>query len=280
MKATLLGTALWCALLFPQVVNAEQPKTTTTKIKILKTKNGYRIGLLGSKGTSPAPTLFIFAGGIEEALGVVHYNRVGKLLAREGYLCVSLDMPCHGTDSKDSDDRGLTGWRKRLEKGEKLVGRFVARAARVLDYLVKEKYTDPKQVCVCGTSRGGFMALHFAAADPRVKCVAGCAPVTNLLAVSEFDGLQNNTEIKELSLSNNADKLAGRAVWICIGNNDLRVSTEEVIAYCRKLVKVAVERNKPANVELHVMPVKGHRVHATAPEEVARWILKQMKRKD
>ncbi len=279
MRSILLGATL-CGLLLPLVVHAEQPKTATTRIKILKGKNGYRVGLLGSKGAAPAPTLFIFAGGIEDALGIVHYNRVGKLLAREGYLCVSLDMPCHGTDSKDKEDRGLAGWRKRLEKGEPLVGRFVAQASRVLDYLVKEKYTDPRQVCVCGTSRGGFMALHFAAADPRVKCVAGFAPVTNLLAVSEFDGLQNHAATKKANLSNSADKLAGRPVWICIGNNDLRVGTDDVIAFCRKLVKVAVERSKSANVELHVMPVKGHTVHASAHDEVARWLLKQMKKKE
>jgi hypothetical protein len=44
------------------------------------------------------------------------------------------------------------------------------------------------------------------------------------------------------------------------------------------VVKIAAERTKPANVELHVMPVVGHRIHGTAHEEVAAWILKQMKK--
>ena len=38
----------------------------------------------------------------------------------------------------------------------------------------------------------------------------------------------------------------------------------------------AVARKKPAPVDLHVMATEGHRVHATAHEEAARWILEQM----
>jgi dienelactone hydrolase len=259
-------------------VLADKGKEAAPKIKVFKTKQGFRFGLLGTKGATPAPTLFVFGGGIENALRNKDYNQVGQRLAKDGYLCVSLDMPCHGADAKDKEDQGLGGWRRRLEKGEDLVAGFTARASRVLDYLIKEKYTDPKRVCVCGTSRGGFMALHFAAADSRVKCVAGFAPLTNLLALSEFDGMQNHATTKKASLLNNADKLAGRAVWVCIGNNDLRVGTDEVIAFCRKVVKIAAQRSRPANVELHVMAVTGHRIHGSAHDEVAAWILNKMRK--
>jgi dienelactone hydrolase len=278
MRYSMLLNVLVASVCYLETVKADQPKKPAARIKIFKTKQGFRFGLLGAKATAPAPTLFVFGGDIENTLRKSDYNQVGQRLAKDGYLCVSLDVPCHGADAKDKDDLGLAGWRRRLEKGDKLVAGFTARASRVLDYLIKEKYTDPKRVGVCGTSRGGFMALHFAAADSRVKCVAAFAPVTNLLALSEFDGMQNQAAARKVSLLNSADKLVNQTIWICIGNNDLRVSTDDVIAFSRKVVKIAAERSKPANVELHVMAVVGHRIHGSAHAEVAVWMLKQMKK--
>jgi hypothetical protein len=41
-----------------------------------------------------------------------------RLLAKRGYLSVSVDLPCHGDEVKDKERPGLAGWRDRLEKGE------------------------------------------------------------------------------------------------------------------------------------------------------------------
>src|SRR5207237_9901005 len=133
----------------------------------------------------------VFAASAEESLGSADFNKVWRLLGRQGYLCVSLDVPCHGEDQK-AKENGLAGWRVRLEKGDTLIPGFVAKASAVLDHLIKEGYTDPRRVAACGTSRGGFIALHFAAAEPRVRCVAAFAPVTNLLALREFAGMETH----------------------------------------------------------------------------------------
>jgi dienelactone hydrolase len=231
-----------------------------------------RFGLLGAKGTAPAPTLFVFATGFEDTLTKEEFNQAGHLLAKHGYLGVALDLPCHGQDVKPQESSGLSGWQARLEKGDALVPGFVAQASAVLDYLVKENYTDPQRIAAIGTSRGGFIALHFAAAEPRVRCIAAFAPVTNLLALREFAGMEKHPATRALNLINSADKLAGRPIWICIGNNDERVNTDDVIAVTRKLVTAAVAQLKPAPVELHVMPTLGHRIHDTAHAEVATWI--------
>ena len=90
--------------------------------------------------------------------------------------------------------------------------------------------------------------------------------------------MQKHAATKKLDLINSTDKLAGRAIWVCIGNNDLRVSTDDVIGFCRGVVKSSTAKKKAANVELHVMPVIGHTIHDTAHAEAAAWMLKEMKK--
>jgi hypothetical protein len=120
------------------------------------------------------------------------------------------------------------------------------------------------------------MALHFAAAEPRVRCVAAIAPVTTLPPLREFKGLENHAGARALAVSHVADRLAGRAVWLCIGNADDRVNTDDAIAFSRAVVKASASRKAPVPVELHVMPVLGHGQHETAHDEVAAWVRKQL----
>jgi hypothetical protein len=80
-----------------------------------------------------------------------------------------------------------------------------------------------------------------------------------------------------LALRQCADRLAGRPIWICIGNNDERVSTDDAIALTRQIVQASGAQRKPALVEIHVMTSLGHRIHATAHPEAAAWIRTRIK---
>ena len=139
--------------------------------------------------------------------------------------------------------------------------------------------------------RGGFVALHFAAVESRVRCVAAFAPVTNLLALREFAGIEQDSPsvlrvVKSLALVNSAEKLAGRPIWICIGNYDQRVNTDDAIALTRRVVEASVAEDKPANVEIRVLPSEGYQVRVhdnghgipvpSAHKEAAEWILARM----
>jgi dienelactone hydrolase len=242
------------------------------KSQILETPGGVRFGLLGQKKrAAPAPLLFVFASDIAATLDGGSFNKAGRLLVTQGYLCVSLDLPCHGADAKPGET-GLSGWRVRLERGENFLPDFLKNCSAVLDYLVAEGYADPKRVAACGTSRGGFIALHFAAAEPRVRAVAAFAPVTNLLALSEFRNFKRPDALEPLSLDTRAERFGGRSLWLCIGSDDQRVGTDDAIGFGRKVTRACISRGDPALVELHIMPGPGHRVHPTAHQEVAAWI--------
>jgi CubicO group peptidase (beta-lactamase class C family)/dienelactone hydrolase len=246
-------------------------------LNILKTPSGVRFGMLGPKPGAPAPILFVFANEIRETLQNVSYNKIGMLLAPQGFVSVAIDLPCHGENVVPREPQGLDGWAARLKNDKDPIPAVVKDASAVLNYLIAEGYADPSKVTACGTSRGGFSAIHFAAGEPRVRCVAAFAPVTDLLALREFQGMGDHARTNELALGKLADKLAGRPVWMCIGNYDERVDTDRAIAFTREVVKASVEGKKPALIELHVTTSIGHTIHPTAHDEAAVWIAGQLK---
>ncbi len=251
------GTTAWSSVL------AEDAKPAFPPMRLLKTAEGTRFGLFGEKPAAPATTLFIFATGIDEMGSdpTRYYTQTGRDLAKDGWLYVVLDPPCHGYDHKEGEPAALMGWAHRVKAGQDLMEPFVKRCSAVLDHLIAEGYTDPNRVAASGTSRGGFCALHFAAGEPRVRAVTGVAPVTNPLALAEFKGVTDE-QAKSINIDRLTDRLAGRIVWLSIGNDDARVSTDDCVRLARNIV-TTTRRLKPemkvVPVELLIGPSEGHR---------------------
>jgi pimeloyl-ACP methyl ester carboxylesterase len=232
-----------------------------------------RLGLLGGKPFRPAPTLFVFANNIEQTLTNDGFVQVGHILERSGFIIVSVDVPGHGAERKHDEPEGIEAWRARLELGDVFLPAYLARVSSVLDFLIQSRYTDPASVSACGTSRGGFIAIHFAARDARVKRVAAFAPVTNLAVLREFQGMADKSLLEGISLSHMADRLVGRPVWLTIGNCDDRVGTDETITFMKEVVAASVARNRTPTIELHIKPSNGHSAPARAHEDAAAWLL-------
>jgi dienelactone hydrolase len=263
-------------------VQALAQEDAAPAMQVLATSAGTPFGLFGKKPAEPAPTLFVFALGLEQMGTALVYTEVGRHLARDGFLYVAVEPPCHGADARPGEPVALQGWRHRIEHGDALMPAFIERTRDVLDHLVREGYTDPQRVAACGTSRGGFCALHFAAAERRVHAVAAFSPVTDLALLSEFQGIESHPTLQSLAAVNLADQLADRPVWISIGNNDLRVGTDAAIAVARRLAAAAIARDPQnpkliAPVELIVGPSAGHSSIDRAHELAAQWLLRQFK---
>jgi dienelactone hydrolase len=265
-----LATAILACVLFGS--SASIVCRAADEVQSLTTGDGVALEILGLKPAAPAPTLFILALDAKSTLTSPLYRQAGNVLRKQGYLCVSVDLPCHGAAKRAGEPSELAGWRRRIDAGDDPMAELTRRLKSALDFLIAEGYTDAQRVAACGTSRGGFSALHFAAADPRVRCVAAYIPVTDLKALREFRGAENAPLVQQLALDKHADRLAGRAVWIAIGDRDERVDTDAAIRFARALSAAAAAKKLPSQVELHVCPAVGHRTPDGAAEQSAAWI--------
>jgi dienelactone hydrolase len=242
------------------------------------TPSGAACALLPPRAGEPAPTLLLFATAGADTLASEPYSRVGRLLHARGWNVASLDLPCHGADCRAGEPAELAGWAARAAAGEDIVAPFRARVNDVVGHLVAAGIADPARIAAAGTSRGGFMAFHAAAGNPRIRAVAAFAPVTDVLALTEFAGQAGNPLARRLALANAADALAGRPAWITIGNADARVDTDQAIAFARALVAASQARALAPDVTLRVLPVPGHTSIPRWHDEAADWLVQTVAR--
>jgi dienelactone hydrolase len=253
---------------------AETPPSGSD-LRVERLADGTRYATIGGGQNGPAPTLFVFQGDIETAMREPLYTSVARLLAPSGWLGVILDAPAHGEDHQPDEPKELSAWSWRVDHGRDLAGGFVKKSRAVLDHLIAEKRTDPSRIAAAGTSRGGFLAFHFAAAEPRIRAVGGISPVTELRALREFNDSTQPRAADALALKTLVPRLVGRPVWISIGNHDTRVDTDAAIALSRALVVAAPADAAKIPVELIVNAVPGHRSTEQDHKLLAAWLLEQ-----
>lgn len=248
------------------------------KLQTDQTPGGVEYGTWGAASLQhPAPVLFVLASTIEASLAKPYFRQCGNQLARQGWLCVTIDLPCHGTQVRAGVPSGLGGWSYRAARNDDFVTEACTRLTAVLDHLLKEGIADPARIAVCGTSRGGYLALQFAAREQRVGSVAAFAPVTDLAALQEFHAVKDVPFVAKLSAIAAAEQLAGRPVWIVIGDQDARVDTDQSIALARRITAVSREQKLVSRVELHVLAEpRGHTTPPGSAELAASWIARQL----
>lgn len=244
-------------------MNTELMQKTTT--------SGTAFAMLPPHSGAPAPTLLLLAMAGIDTLTTEPYCRVGWLLHAQGWNVASLDLPCHGADSRTGEPPELEGWAARTAVDDDFVAAFQRRVNDVIAHLVASGLADFARIAAAGTSRGGFMAFHAAAGNPRIRAVAAFAPVTDLAALREFSGQKANPLVQRLALANAAETLADRAAWIVIGNADARADTDRAVAFARALAGEGQKRLLACEVALRVLPVPGHASFPEWHDEAAAW---------
>ncbi len=244
----------------------------------LRTSDGVEFAVRGDKPASARPCVLVLAGSADESLHPSSTPECSRILGNDDYVCASLDLPCHGKQRRPDEPEGLAGWRYRIDRGEDPLAEFKDRLGRVIDELVNRGFANPQQIAICGVSRGGFAAMHFAASEPRIKSIVCYAPVTDLRVLREFKGTEQSRLVQQLSLFSEAEQLADRPLFITVGDRDDRVSTEKVIEFARLLSATSARKHVPCQVELHVCPADGHRAPADAAEHSAAWLKRTLEK--
>ncbi len=237
------------------------------------TAAGNRFAMLPPHQGRAAPTLLLLASGGEETLTTEPYCLIGRHLYKQGWNVVSLDLPCHGNDRREGEPAELDGWASRLAHGEDIVDALRTRVNDVLDHLIGRGIADAGLMSVAGTSRGGFMAFHAAAGNPYFRSIVAFAPVTDLLALTEFSRHATNSLTKRLALTNVADRIVDRASWIIIGDEDARVGTDRAIAFADAVTEHCKSRSLMPNVTLRVERTPGHCSLPEWHDLAAAWLL-------
>jgi hypothetical protein len=86
-------------------------------MEVLVTPGGTRFVLCGAKPSAPSPTIFVMAGSVDAMVdgGGNLFTEAATDLTRDGWLYVTLDIPCHGADPVEGEPAELSGWAHRVK---------------------------------------------------------------------------------------------------------------------------------------------------------------------
>ena len=218
--------------------------------------------------------LLVFGGARSSVLGDDARFPAALHFAQEGHRVLSFDLPNHG-DLSDGYGDGIHGMCAALIAGDDPFARFVAYGRSALDACLDRGIGRSGKIFACGGSRGGYCALRLAAADQRISGVAAMAPVTDWRILSEFDAVKERPEVAALALENWAGDLAGRPVFLVIGNHDHRVGTHACVGLARRLFDLEQPTIEGASaLQLHVIAAPGHSLTDDWELEGARFLLR------
>ncbi|MBL9199645.1 MAG: prolyl oligopeptidase family serine peptidase [Opitutaceae bacterium] len=226
----------WASGMLALVAQAAGPAVVTTDASAGEVRFGIqeRAG-----GAVPEAWLVIqFATSREETLAGGRNGAPAARVVELGHRAVSFDLPAHGARI-DARGAGITGLRNLILAGVDPFQSVIIDGRAVIDECLRRGWAAPGRIAVCGVSRGGYFAARLAAADERVAAVALLAPVTDWRELREFAPDRERAELPPLVLGNFAARLAGRRLYVAIGDADERVNTEACVRFVAALTAAA-----------------------------------------
>ncbi|WP_135556991.1 alpha/beta hydrolase family protein [Paenibacillus cymbidii] len=204
--------------------------------------------------------LLLISVGMEwiRSLYTEPYRITADTFLLHGHCVLSFDTPCHGERTKPYGEH-IEGLCAALLKGDDPFERFIEDAGTVIDDCIRRGVVKDDQIVVCGASRGGYLALRLLAADARVGRAAAFAPVTDWQYLREFAAVKDTETVGAQNLLRYMDELAGKPIFMAIGNHDLRVST---FSCCKLHVELAAHNasrgHEESLIEFFVTDDAGH----------------------
>jgi dienelactone hydrolase len=195
--------------------------------------------------------LFTFALDRDTSLTQQPYCIAAEAFVAAGHRAVSFDQPNHGSRI-DADGEGIAGYRNAVVRGHDPFAAFVEEVRAVADQCIAREIVRAGRCVIAGTSRGGYMACRVLADDDRFVAGAAFAPVTDWAALSEFEADTDRDDVQQLRLTEYANQLAGKPLFVAIGTSDVRVDTSACTAFCQAVADAETTRGIPVGLDLHL----------------------------
>lgn len=211
----------------------------------------------------PLPSFFYFAVSGNDTLQKEPFNQVVEFLHGQMIRVFSMTLPGH--EGNLPPTKAIEVWADDYAHKRDPLNDFLDQFEIALSFAIQQKFVDPNKMAIGGLSRGGFVALHAAARDQRMKYVLGLAPLTDLHQVAEFSYLQPIIPI--LDLKKVSKQLIHQNIRLYISNHDTRVDTRSCFEFAMSVVESANQHQiRSPKMELILYPPVGHHGHGTPPE--------------
>ena len=221
------------------------------------------------------PGLVLFFGGArDDAFADPEGNGMAAhMFVEAGHFAASIDLPGFG-DAADDYGSGIRAMCAAFIGGDDPFSRVVSQAKAVIDECRQQYVGEAGRIVTLGVSRGAYYALRLTAEDNRVGGVAGIAPVTDWRLLGEFAEVRQQSDVAALALTNWAAALAGRAVYLAIGNHDHRVGTHTCVHLAHAILEAEdPEAEGESKLNLHVVDSPGHTLERDWREKGVRFLL-------
>jgi hypothetical protein len=203
------------------------------------------------------------------------YDIPARIFAEAGHAVASFDLPNHG-EQVNGFGQGIDGFCAAFCAGQDPFAQFVEQGRAVIDDCLAQG-SGRGGIFVCGVSRAGYCALRLAAADERIDGVAGLAPVSDWRHLREFALVRQQPNVAMLALEQWAEALAGRAIFLAIGNCDARVSSAACVRFGLRLAEIEEARAMAqSRMQLHLVPADGHSLGVEWRKAGAEFLLAQI----
>lgn len=191
-----------------------------------------------------------------------------------GHYVLTFDLPNHGERANQYGE-GLHGICAAMTAGQDALATCMVDGKTVIDACLARGIGTSGHIVTWGTSRNGYFAIRLAAEDARIQGAVGLAPVTDWRALTEFGPMRNTPQLAAAALDHWAARLAGRPVFMAIGNHDDRVGTDCCVRFALRLFEAEQPRYPVTSLhELHVVPQKGHTLSDEWRTAGAQWLLR------
>ena len=222
-----------------------------------------------AKQSNDSGLLLNISGTRQTALLDPSQNHPTEPFLEAGHYVLSFDLPHHGERVKEKggdplEEGEANGEIQAMSKafiaGDDPFEQFVADGVAALDSCLDRGIGANGKVVAYGVSRAAYCCLRLAAADPRLRAVAGPSPVTDWGILPQFADHCDDASLGQLHIENWADQLADRAVYLSIGAQDDVVGTDSCVRFATKLFekqRQALPKDSLLN-QLHVVDSPSH----------------------